>query len=95
MYLYVNQLEGCNMKNSPVRVTDHAVVRFLEHVAGFDLEPVRDLIRCEAQNGVLHGASGVRLNGVRYALRDNAVVTLSCRKPKSFEELRRRFENVR
>ncbi|AJY48209.1 hypothetical protein TM49_13720 [Martelella endophytica] len=60
-------------------VTDHAVLRFIEHVHGIDTDAIRLIIanRCEA--GVRYGASAVVADGMRFILRGDAVVTCNSR----------------
>ena len=58
----------------PNRATDHAVLRYLERVAGFDIEAIRRAM--EAQCGDGHGAPCVRIAGARYLIRDGAIVSV-------------------
>jgi hypothetical protein len=56
------------MKKPRVRVTDHAVVRFLERVGGVDVEALRQGIARAVDEAARMGASAVTIDGFRYAL---------------------------
>lgn len=61
-----------------LRVTDHAVLRWLERVEGVDVVAIRRRIAKAVRRGVDHGAAGVVLDGVTFYLQyggDEAVVT--------------------
>ena len=66
------------MKTSPAipAITDHAVVRYLERVKGIDVQAVRDEIAEVVRRGVSLGAQSVLLDGMRYRLEGNYVVTV-------------------
>lgn len=56
-----------------VPVTDHAVLRYLERVAGVDVQALRATI---ADHCARHqGAPCVKAGGARFLLRDGVVVT--------------------
>ncbi|MBR9819363.1 MAG: hypothetical protein GYB51_00010 [Rhodobacteraceae bacterium] len=57
-------------------VTDHAVLRHLERVKGFDIEAVRTEIARKTERGVRLGAASVLIDGFRYVLRGGSVVTV-------------------
>lgn len=57
-----------------VRVSDHAVVRWLERVKGVDVEAFRAEIVDAVQGAVDAGAKQISVGGVTYIL-DGAVVT--------------------
>ena len=59
-----------------VRVSDHAVVRWLERVHGIDMEFFRDEIRAIAGPAAAVGAAALRKDGFVYKLSDGAVVTV-------------------
>jgi hypothetical protein len=67
-----------------VKVTDHAVVRYLERVCGMDIESVRNAIAHTVQAAVDARAASVSVSGITYAL-DGAVVTtiLDARSPEA------------
>ena len=56
-------------------VTDQAVLRYLEQSLKLDLKTVRNHIRRQVASGVEHGASVAFVDGVRFVLRDDTVVT--------------------
>lgn len=58
-----------------VIVSDHAVLRWLERVEGFDVEALRKRLGEAARIGLRHGAAGVLLGAGRLVLRDCVVVT--------------------
>jgi hypothetical protein len=64
------------MRKPTIYVTDHALVRYLERVHGVDVEGLRNRIGRSVHTAVEHGASGVRINGVRYRLYENRVITI-------------------
>lgn len=60
-----------------VRVTDHALVRWLERVHGMDMEFFRDQIRAIAGPAAAVGASGWKRDGFIYVISPGgAVVTV-------------------
>lgn len=70
-------------QNGQARVSDHAVIRYLERVNGFDFEPVRERIRKAAQVVLDVGASSITVDGVSFILNefDLVVTTLDKRPP--------------
>jgi hypothetical protein len=66
-----------------LRVSDHALVRFLERAGGFDLAPLRTAIQASLNRAVAVadeiGSSSytVRADGLRYVIRDGVVVTIN------------------
>ena len=57
-----------------IRASDHAVLRYLERVAGFDIEAIRRAMEGECGNHM--GAPCVRVRGARYLLRDGCIVSV-------------------
>ena len=51
-----------------VNVTDHALVRYIERVAGIDLTEVRAAIRAHVREAMRAGAHGVQKDGFIYKL---------------------------
>lgn len=74
------------MRPSPVpRVSDHALLRFIERVLGFDVEAVRDRILTDTvKSAILAVASAVNVDGARLTVKDNTIVTVTVgeKKPK-------------
>lgn len=66
------------MKHAAVRVSDHAVVRYLERVRGVDIRAVRAEIAEVVALAEEHpGANGVRSGGHVYRIKNNTVVTVA------------------
>lgn len=70
------------------RVTDHAVLRWLERFAHVDVEAVRAAIDAETRDALSAGATRLKVNGAEYRMRDGKVVTVmpsqSPRRPLKF-----------
>lgn len=68
--------------NGKARVSDHAVIRYLERTKGFDFEPIREKIRKAAQIVLDTGASSITVDGVSLILNDlDLVVTTLDKRP--------------
>jgi len=66
------------MPDDCVRVTDHAVLRYMERVQGVDVEAVRRHILATCRGAVLSGAVSLSAEGVRFEFsKAHAVVTVS------------------
>jgi hypothetical protein len=65
------------MAKDPIRVTDHAVVRYLERAMGLNVEIVREHIASVCQGPYEVGAVCVRSEGVRFEISGNAVTTVA------------------
>lgn len=63
-------------KRSSVNVTDHAVVCWLERVAGFDVVALRAQIAASAEVGIAYGAKAVVVSGGKLVLDGKSVVTV-------------------
>lgn len=50
----------------PLRVTDHAVLRYLERAMGFDIEGVREHIKAICTPAAAIGATCLRAEGVKF-----------------------------
>lgn len=64
------------MKRPAVRVSDHAVIRYLERVQGLDVDGLRDQVGHLVATGVEHGACGVNVDGYVYRIRGGVVTTV-------------------
>jgi hypothetical protein len=64
------------MKRKPVLITDHAVVRFLERVAGLDIEALRDALADRTWPAVQAGAATLVVGGHRYCLDGRTLITV-------------------
>lgn len=61
-----------------VRVTDHALIRFLERAGGFELEKLRKEIARKVYKSAPDGATGIKIDGVNFVIvsdGDERVVT--------------------
>lgn len=56
------------MKAPRIRVSDHAVLRYLERVGGFDVERLRGEIASRLQPVIATGATGVVIDGFSYRI---------------------------
>ena len=65
------------MSKEPLRVSDHAVLRYMERAMGLNVEIVREHIAslCAGAAGV--GAVCARAEGVRFEMSNNAVTTVT------------------
>lgn len=61
----------------PVRVSDHAVLRYMERVMGLDVEKVRAHIHDVCSPAASIGAVCVRAEGHRFEIVNNAVLTVT------------------
>lgn len=59
-----------------VPVTDHAVLRYLERVQGWDIEAVRREIAAIAAPAVRMGACGITRDGWSFRISDGTVITV-------------------
>jgi hypothetical protein len=58
------------MKRGRLRVSDHAVLRYLERVGGFDIERLRRDIARRVETAVQAGACGVVVDGWSFRVKD-------------------------
>lgn len=63
------------MKKPKAHVTDHAVLRYLERVHGIDIDAVREEVSHLVDLAVEMGAGAVVVDGLKYVLRDEVVIT--------------------
>lgn len=64
------------IKPQPVRVTDHAVLRYLERAMDLNVEIVREHIASLCAGPAACGASALRAEGVKFEIVGGAVVTV-------------------
>lgn len=57
-------------------VTDHALLRYLERVYGFNIDAYRREVEATVAQAVELGACGLVRNGFRYAMDEHRVVTI-------------------
>jgi len=68
------------LKPKAIRVSDHAVLRYLERKAGLDVEAIRKSILesdLPAMVGALGGSGKFPINGYQVVLKDYTVVTIN------------------
>lgn len=59
------------------RVTDHAVLRYIERVLGFDVDAIRTRIMSKTVRDAIRSRAGaVTIDGYRYEIKAGAVVTI-------------------
>lgn len=68
-----------------LRITDHALVRYLERVKGVDVEALRHEIASKVARAADLGACGVRVGGFNYRIEGGYVVTVQ---PESRNDVR-------
>lgn len=64
------------MKKSLIRVSDHAVIRYLERGLFIDVEGLRRRIGRRADRAAEAGASAIVIDGLRYRIVDGCLVTV-------------------
>lgn len=64
------------ISKEPVRVTDHAVIRYLERAMGLNIEIVRDHIASLCAGPAAYGATALRAEGVKFEIVNGAVTTV-------------------
>lgn len=68
------------MTETMPNVSDHAVLRYMERVQGFDIEAVRTHIGTICRSACRAGASSLKTEGVEFQFSNGKVVTVT---PKS------------
>ena len=73
-------------RRARTHVSDHAVLRYLERVGGFEIDMLRQAIAARVDTAAQAGASGVVIDGFTYLIRTDAqgpvVVTVM---PRQYE----------
>lgn len=57
-------------------VTDHALLRYLERVIGFDFSLYRDALARRAEVASVDGAASISLDGHVFVIEDGRVITV-------------------
>lgn len=60
----------------PVRVTDHAVLRYMQRAMGLNVEIVREHIASLCAGPAAFGAVAVRAEGMKFEIVNGAVITV-------------------
>ncbi len=59
-----------------IRLSDHALLRYLERVWGIDMDTVREeILTPQVVDAIRAGASSVRVNGAMLVVEDRVIVT--------------------
>lgn len=58
----------------PLRVSDHAVLRYLERVGGFEIETLRQQIAARVAKNAVRGAFSIKIDGNQYLLKESSGV---------------------
>jgi hypothetical protein len=66
-----------NLSREPIKVTDHAVLRYLERAMGLNLEIVREHILTICGGAAAFGAKSVRAEGLRFEINDGKICTVT------------------
>jgi len=66
-------------------ISDHALIRYLERVGGYDLEAVRDDLseRVHRATAGVSGMTAVYIDGARFVIRNGVVTTCTKRRRES------------
>ena len=64
------------LSKDPVRVSDHAVLRYMERAMGLNVEIVREHIQTLCAGPAAFGATAVRTEGVKFEIVSGAVVSV-------------------
>ena len=74
----VRQELARRMKPSPEpRISDHAMLRYVERVMGIDVEAIRtEILTDHVKSALRTGATGVTVNGVKMVAKDGCIVTV-------------------
>lgn len=81
---------------APVMVSDHALIRYIERVLGYDVEGLRAKITARASPAAAVGAVHLVADGFRYVFVEGVMVTvyadngIDARTAYKLEQLRRR-----
>lgn len=64
-------------EGNSIGVSDHAVLRYIERVFGFDLQDVRNqILTPDRVAAIKAGANQITANGVKFVIRNKTVVTV-------------------
>lgn len=73
-------------------ITDHAIVRYLERVGGFDIDGLRKQIALRCEAGASIGATSVIVEGFAFLIGDGQVITVVDADSMRKRRIRRRHE---
>lgn len=76
----IKEIEAIQKKKRALSVapqfTDHALLRYIERVRGFNIEGLRKELLGRSLGAITSGATSITLDGVKYLIKNNAVVTV-------------------
>lgn len=79
----------------PIRVTDHAVLRYLERAHGLDVDAVRRHLSGKVETGARLGAVGVTVENVKFVLEHHQLEVVVVTALKPYWPVRRPGEDLR
>jgi len=77
-----------------VRVSDHALVRWLERSHSIDMEGLRDLLAEKLREAVEVGATGALIDGQWFVLEGGTIVTVLPKKPDPVRSAKHRAPSL-
>ncbi|WP_262272827.1 hypothetical protein [Microvirga yunnanensis] len=73
----LTEVERRSRPTEDVRITDHALLRYVERVFKIDVDAVRRQILTDGvAKGIEHGASTITVNGIQFRVKDRSIVTV-------------------
>jgi hypothetical protein len=71
------EVERRSRPTEDVRITDHALLRYVERVYKIDVDALRRQILTDGvTKGIEHGASTITVNGIQFRVKDRSIVTV-------------------
>jgi hypothetical protein len=71
------EVERRSRPTEDVRITDHALLRYVERVFKIDVDALRRQILTDGVvKGIEHGASTITVNGIQFRVKDRSIVTV-------------------
>lgn len=72
------------------RISDHAMLRYLERAMGIDVAALKaKLLTAEVKDAIRAGASAIFVDGIRFKVQDNTIVTVTESAPKQPKRMKR------
>ena len=73
----LSEVERRSRPTEDVRITDHALLRYVERVFKIDVDALRRQILTDGvAKGIEHGASTITVNGAQFRVKDRSIVTV-------------------
>jgi hypothetical protein len=71
------ELERRSRPTEDVRITDHALLRYVERVFKIDVDALkRQILTDGVTKGIENGASTITVNGIQFRVKDRSIVTV-------------------